>query len=678
MKHILLLTLALCGLVLGDSVIKPLPTQNSGTNGKYLRSNGTSPETWETVTAGTTYTAGTGITLPGNAITFNPSTVTDASIPVAKITGLGTAATADMDNATINSAIATNPAASRTAANVVGKPDSLFNVMDYGATHDGVLLRTGAITSGQATLVCSGAAFVAGDVGKRIVVKRAGANQVDSAGNTNKLDLVTTIASINSATSVQLSATAGNTTTAADVVYGTDQSSYIQLALNAVVAAGGGTVYLPAGIYFVDGAAQDVARSNSILKVPATLDEMTVEIVGDLPPTPQFSLVTAAHGTINVNYEGTTLIRTAAHSGRIIGGSEESLNGYLYFSNARLVVKNMRIRGVGGFDWIGVGGRDFASLGCEEVLVDAGLITPAHMPEPGANSAGIECPAASCIAADLRNCYVQTVENGFIFNEHVNADNLTAQFCKAALLQKDGFYLSRISNLSAQWNKNIVKSSTGASYLYITTLSFEDYNSGGVDGSRWYNPSTHISDSSSYIQGELASFYGVLAFGATTVRLTVSGANKFKTHYLNAPGYVINDRNFARANTTTSPGSLFATYDVNAIDTLDNGAYLYLISPAANASYCQWTNVFLPAGNPKLTIIGATATNRGIIDISVNGVVIGSFDQYENPGGYNVVHDIVWVNKVAGFHTVRATVNGKNASSSGYNFCWSKIYVREN
>ena len=94
MKHILLLTLALCGLVLGDSVIKPLPTQNSGTNGKYLRSNGTSPETWETVTAGTTYTAGTGITLPGNAITFNPSTVTDASIPVAKITGLGTAATA--------------------------------------------------------------------------------------------------------------------------------------------------------------------------------------------------------------------------------------------------------------------------------------------------------------------------------------------------------------------------------------------------------------------------------------------------------------------------------------------------------------------------------------------------------------------------------------------------------
>ena len=82
----------------GDGMNNPtfrnavLPSQSTHA-GKYLRTDGAGAVTWETVTSGATYTAGAGIGISGgNEVTFNAATVPDAAIPVAKITGLGTAA----------------------------------------------------------------------------------------------------------------------------------------------------------------------------------------------------------------------------------------------------------------------------------------------------------------------------------------------------------------------------------------------------------------------------------------------------------------------------------------------------------------------------------------------------------------------------------------------------------
>ena len=111
----------------------------------------------------------------------------------------------------------------------------------FGGKGDGVVLSDAAITSGDATLTSASAAFVAADVGKAIMVKGAG---------TSGGALVTTIASRNSATSVELSATASTTVSGATAIYGSDDTTAIVAAEAAAVAAGG-RVRIPHGNWIV-------------------------------------------------------------------------------------------------------------------------------------------------------------------------------------------------------------------------------------------------------------------------------------------------------------------------------------------------------------------------------------------------------------------------------------------
>lgn len=106
--------------------------------------------------------------------------------------------------------------------------DTLFK---FGVKGDARKLAGGAITSGTATLTVAGAGFTAADVGKYIEVAGAGA-----AGAL----LCTTIAAWISATQVTLAANAGTTVAAAAVLFATNDTAAINLAL-----AQGRTIYAP-------------------------------------------------------------------------------------------------------------------------------------------------------------------------------------------------------------------------------------------------------------------------------------------------------------------------------------------------------------------------------------------------------------------------------------------------
>lgn len=99
----------------------------------------------------------------------------------------------------------------------------------YGAVADARTLVDGVISSGTAVLTSASAAFAAADVGKTIVVVGAGA-----AG----IPLKTTILSVDSGTQVTLSANAATSVASAgEFVYGTNNLTTIQSAINAAVAA---------------------------------------------------------------------------------------------------------------------------------------------------------------------------------------------------------------------------------------------------------------------------------------------------------------------------------------------------------------------------------------------------------------------------------------------------------
>lgn len=118
-----------------------------------------------------------------------------------------------------------------------------IRVGDYGAIGNGIYKTNGVATSGDATFTCASVTWTSADIGKPIVIAGAGA-----AGVT----LATTIASINSGQSIELTVAPSASVGSAKFYYGSDDTTFVQNALNA--ATDGQTVlFAPGKIYMVSG-----------------------------------------------------------------------------------------------------------------------------------------------------------------------------------------------------------------------------------------------------------------------------------------------------------------------------------------------------------------------------------------------------------------------------------------
>jgi hypothetical protein len=139
------------------------------------------------------------------------------------------------------SVLASGSTTSRTLSQRFGE---VFHVDDYGAVGDGKYIPTTSITSGSATLTAGYAAFSSLDVGKTIIVDGAGASGAN---------LETTILSFTSSTQIVLAVNASTTVTNKPTSLGTDDRAAIQAAVNAAVAANGGTINFTGGkTYFIN------------------------------------------------------------------------------------------------------------------------------------------------------------------------------------------------------------------------------------------------------------------------------------------------------------------------------------------------------------------------------------------------------------------------------------------
>lgn len=110
-----------------------------------------------------------------------------------------------------------------------------FDAHDYGAVADD-FYTDGSATSASTTFTSASAGFTSNDVGKTIVIYRAGSSSAQ--------DHHTTISSVTNSTTVVLSNAAGRTQANCRfyVSRGGDQTTAIQAAIDAAAAAGGGTV----------------------------------------------------------------------------------------------------------------------------------------------------------------------------------------------------------------------------------------------------------------------------------------------------------------------------------------------------------------------------------------------------------------------------------------------------
>jgi endoglucanase len=124
--------------------------------------------------------------------------------------------------------------------------EATFPITRYGAV-PGEFLTDAAMTAGSA-LLSTAHVFTSADIGKAIGVKGAGPVSTDYSTLANDGVLVTTIASVASGVAT-LANTAVTTTSGARAVFGTPIDSALDAANAAAVAAGGGVVFVPAGVW---------------------------------------------------------------------------------------------------------------------------------------------------------------------------------------------------------------------------------------------------------------------------------------------------------------------------------------------------------------------------------------------------------------------------------------------
>ncbi len=144
---------------------------------------------------------------------------------------------------------------------VVGSSATVFLVEDYGAVGDAQFKNDGAMNSGSNVVYANTSnPFSSADVGKTLVIPGAGA-----AGD----QLQGTITSFTSSSQVQLSVAASTTVSAQRFVWGTDNTTPVQNAVDAAKAVFGGEVIFRSGTpYLITG---QIVLGGTSLRIPVVL-----------------------------------------------------------------------------------------------------------------------------------------------------------------------------------------------------------------------------------------------------------------------------------------------------------------------------------------------------------------------------------------------------------------------
>ena len=194
----------------------------------------------------------------------------------------------------------------------------------------------------------------------------------------------------------------------------TDNTGALSACIKAVIAAGGGRMYLPVGVY--RGGILIPAVSKPI---PSWI---TVEIVGETEPTPVFGTI----GSFPLQNNG-TIVKSLSQSGpAVIAASSSPDSVYGGFSAVHVVIKNLDVR---TYDDPGIGGIDLQyALQCklENVFINTGVYN-VQATKPTHDTKGLITPACNNAALTiLRNVVVTGYHTGIVVNEHTDGDNIVA------------------------------------------------------------------------------------------------------------------------------------------------------------------------------------------------------------------------------------------------------------
>lgn len=245
----------------------------------------------------------------------------------------------------------------------------------------------------------------------------------------------------------------------------TDNTEAFSACLKAVIEAGGGQMYVPAGVYL------------GRMTIPAIRDHdwVAVEIVGENQPATVF-------GTIGRNElpSNSSIVKCLATSGPAVITAESAGPMPGHFSRVHVVLKDLEVR---TSDDPAIGGIDLewaAQCRIENVFVNTGVYN-VQASKPTHGTGGLITPACNNGALTiLRNVIVTGFHTGIVVNEHTDGDNIVVASNIHGLEFVFAHHASRFARVGAYRNTHHI-TVTGRHGFSIEQLNTEQPGPGQTD-----------------------------------------------------------------------------------------------------------------------------------------------------------------------------------------------------
>ena len=400
-----------------------------------------------------------------------------------------------------------------------------FYPENFGAAGDGKIGTGGTGTSGTSTFTDSGASFVnatapAGDVGKIIVINQGTAGSGTQMG-TAQNPFCGTITAVNSATSVTLNTTLAATCTAAPYVYGTDNSTAIQAAINAAATyaeANGqyAEVLLGSAIYMLAGLTQTLtagADYNTHLAIPSpaqTGQRLTLRIKGvGIPYNPYWEEET-------VQLSGSCLVSgifppdqpDPTYGQMSVIGSTVTQPGGTAFANTLLSVDDVSIIVPWNSQIYGVDGRNIDQLEVPHGLCKA--FAPVNVPQASIGGPYLQRIPTNGVSVGYAFPVVNNndvshslwlsvlgMSKGVACSEHTNITKLITLYCDQGLwVWPNGGAVGKHVITVQHWSVEGCNTCLDAS---ASTGGTQSVNIGLMDGET--NNTAHVNDPDNILTG---------------------------------------------------------------------------------------------------------------------------------------------------------------------------------
>lgn len=274
-------------------------------------------------------------------------------------------------------------------------------------------------------------------------------------------DYVGEVVAVNGTTLTVTPAT--STSVAAGAWVAHDDTAALQAAIDAVFAAGAGTVLGPAyGLSRINGPLQDPTGANGILILPPRIlqyGSIPVDICIEGSAVPAFS----DQGSPDNPSSGGWIIACNKDdhegTGAMLSGRWNDGGGWGNFTAAFLTLKNVTFRAPTGPTINGINAYDIARINMEgKVVVETGPVTA--LVSIVNDKYGVKFPAFNCVPASrVASLTVSSFNRGIIAHERTHISNLYTTYTKYPVESNSGTLV--IDNVVSDVFTSFVRTTTG-------------------------------------------------------------------------------------------------------------------------------------------------------------------------------------------------------------------------